>query len=55
MVNKAAADWLYRDGDLKEPWLFLIGTDGRIADRWAPLFDPDEVLHELEALPNTGD
>lgn len=55
VVNKAAADWLYRDGDLREPWLFLIGTDGRIVDRWAPLFDPDEVLLELAAIPNTGD
>jgi hypothetical protein len=55
VVNKAAADWLYRNGDLTEPWLFLIGTDGRIVDRWAPLFDPDEVLQELAAIPNTGD
>jgi hypothetical protein len=55
VVNKGAADWLYRDGDLREPWLFLVGTDGRIVDRWAPLFDPDEVLQELAAIPNTGD
>lgn len=55
VVNQAAADWLYRDGDLREPFLFLIGTDGRIVDRWAPLFDPDEVLQELAAIPNTGD
>ena len=55
VVNRAAADWLYRDSDLREPWLFLIGTDGRIADRWSPLFDPKEVMRELAALPNTGD
>ena len=55
VVNQAAADWLYRDGNLTEPWLFLIGTDGRIADRWSPLFDPKEVMRELAALPNTGD
>ncbi len=55
VLNKAAADWLYRNGDLREPWLFLIGTDGRIADRWAPLFDPAQVMRELDALPNTGD
>jgi len=55
VVNQAAADWLYRRGDLTEPWLFLIGTDGRIVDRWAPLFDPDEVLQALAAIPNTGD
>ncbi len=55
VLNKAAADWLYRNGDLREPRLFLIGTDGRIADRWAPLFDPAQVMRELDALPNTGD
>src|SRR5215211_6982011 len=33
VVNEAAADWLLRDGDITEPWLFLIGADGRIAQR----------------------
>ena len=47
-INKAAADWLYRNGDLTEPWLFLIGRDGTILDRWAPLFDPAQVLRELQ-------
>jgi hypothetical protein len=48
VVNKAAADWLLRHGDITEPWLYLIGTDGTIVDRWAPLFDPKEVLAELD-------
>jgi hypothetical protein len=52
VVNKAAADWLYRNGDLVDPWLFLIGSNGVILDRWAPLFDPAEVAKELAALPN---
>jgi hypothetical protein len=52
VVNKAAADWLYRNGDLVDPWLYLIGADGIIKDRWAPLFDPKEVAKELAALPN---
>jgi hypothetical protein len=47
-INKAAARWLLRNGDMSEPWLFLIGSDGTILDRWAPLFDPAEVKHELE-------
>jgi hypothetical protein len=46
--NKAASQWLSRNGDLTEPWLFLIGRDGVIVDRWGPLFDPHEVLQELE-------
>lgn len=53
-LNDAAIEWLYRDGDLHEPWLFLIGPDGRIADRWGPLFDPDAVLAELERVAASG-
>ena len=51
VVNRAAADWLLRDQDMTDPWLYLIGADGVIIDRWGSLFDPDEVATELEALP----
>jgi hypothetical protein len=51
VVNKAAADWLLRNGDLTEPWLYLIGSDGTILDRWSSLFDPAEVAAELDRLP----
>jgi hypothetical protein len=51
VANDAATDWLFRSGDLTEPWLYLIGGDGVIIDRWGPLFDPDQVGHELAALP----
>lgn len=53
VVNKAAADWVCCDatGNLTEPWLFLIGPDGVIKDRWGPLFDPGEVAKELAQLP----
>jgi hypothetical protein len=56
VVNKAAADWLLRklpDGspEMTEPWLYLIDADGKIADRWGPLFDTDEVAAALQALP----
>jgi hypothetical protein len=50
VVNRAAADWLLR-GDMTEPWLYLIGPDGVIVDRWGSLFDSDEVAAALEALP----
>jgi hypothetical protein len=46
-INKAAYDWLFRNDDLTEPWLYLIGPDGVIVDRWSPLFDPAEVQKEL--------
>jgi hypothetical protein len=56
VVNKGAAEWLLRelpDGtpEMTEPWLFLIGSDGIVADRWGPLFDSAEVAAVLEALP----
>jgi hypothetical protein len=51
VINKGAADWLYRNGDLTEPWLYLIGSDGIIKDRWGPLFDTAEVAKDLAALP----
>ena len=49
-MNRAAADWLLRDDDLTEPWLFLIGADGTIVDRWGPLFDPAQVRDALASL-----
>lgn len=49
-INEGAAEWLLRDADLTEPWLFLIDGDGTIVDRWGPLFDPAEVLTELEPV-----
>jgi hypothetical protein len=55
VVNEAAVDWVCCDasGSSTEPWLFLIGPDGVIKDRWGPLFDPDEVAKELALLPRT--
>jgi hypothetical protein len=50
-INRAAADWLFRNGNLTEPWLYLIGPDGTIVDRWATLFREEEVEAALDALP----
>jgi hypothetical protein len=55
VVNKGAADWLLRElpsgPEMTEPWLYLIGADGIIIDRWGSLFDISEVEAALEALP----
>lgn len=51
VVNEAAADWIFRDNNLTEPWTFLVGPDGRIVDRWMPLFDPGEIERILRELP----
>jgi hypothetical protein len=51
VLNQAAIDWLQMpNGDLTEPWLFLIGADGTIADRWSSMWSESEVEAELEAL-----
>jgi hypothetical protein len=51
-VNQAALDWLQTpSGDLREPWTFLIGADGRIVASWDTLVTRGEVEPLLEALP----
>lgn len=50
-INKAAAEWLLVDQDLVEPWVYLIGADGKIAARWDNVATRAEVEAELESLP----
>lgn len=52
-VNKAAADWLL-EGGLNEPWVFLIGADGRIAARFDNVVTREELEPLLQALPVIG-
>ena len=49
-INQAAADWIYRDDELNEPWAFLIGADGNIVARWDNLFVEDELRQALDQL-----
>jgi hypothetical protein len=51
-TNQAARDWLLTpDGDLREPWTFLIGADGRIAASWDTVVTRSEIEPLLESLP----
>lgn len=51
-VNQAALDWLSpTNGDLREPWTFLIGADGRIAGSWDTVVTRKEIEPLLAALP----
>ena len=50
-VNKAAAEWLFVDQDLTEPWVYLIDGDGKILARWDNVVTAPEVEAELEKLP----
>jgi hypothetical protein len=45
-LNEAAREWIAQGPDVNEPWVFLIGADGRIAAR----FDNIATRPELEAL-----
>lgn len=50
VINEAAAQWVYRNQDVTEPWVFLIGTDGTIIDRWQNVLDRHQLEAELQKL-----
>jgi hypothetical protein len=51
-LNQAAIDWLRTpQGDLREPWTFLIGADGRIAASWDTVVTRAEIEPLLKKLP----
>ena len=54
VVNKGAAEWVLRDQDLTEPWIFLIGSDGRIVARWDNVATREEIEPLLQELPVAG-
>lgn len=51
VVNKGAAEWIYRKKDLLEPWVYLIGADGTIAARFDNVATRAEIEPLLEELP----
>ena len=53
-LNKGAADWVFRNGDLTEPWVFLIGADGRITARFDNVVSRGELEPLLRDLPVIG-
>lgn len=50
VVNKGAADWVY-PGDLTEPWVYLIGANGKIEARWDNVAIAEEIEPYLTKLP----
>jgi len=54
VVNPAAADWLYRDDDLQEPWVFVIGADGKVVARFDNVVNRAELEPHLRSLPVIG-
>jgi hypothetical protein len=49
-VNRAAAEWMLRGEAGLEPWVFLIGPDGKITGRWDNVATRGEVEAALKAL-----
>jgi hypothetical protein len=54
VLNKSAADWLFRDDEAQEPWVFVVGADGRITARFDNVVTPEELEPLLQALPVIG-
>ena len=46
-LNEVAGQWIVPPGsqDAAEPWVFLVGTDGQVVERW------DNVASEVELVP----
>ncbi len=51
VVNKGAAEWIFRNDDLTEPWIYLIDDKGKIAARWDNVATEQEIEPLLEELP----
>ncbi len=50
-LNDAAKDWIARGEDINEPWVFLIGADGKITARWDNVATRGEIEPLLQKLP----
>ena len=50
-VNKAAAEWIFRDrNDIHEPWVFVVGRDGTIAQRFDNVVSEAELQDAVQAV-----
>ena len=50
-INDAAKEWIARGADINEPWVFLIGADGKVSARWDNIATRSELEAELGKLP----
>ena len=51
-VNPAAGEWIYRRnaGDLSEPWVFVVGRDGKIAERFDNIAGEEDIRAAIELV-----
>jgi len=49
-LNESALEWIWpgQQGDPAEPWVFLIGSDGRLIQRWDNVVDRAELETAIE-------
>lgn len=53
-LNDAAAAWIQSEAGGNEPWVFLVGADGRVVARWDNVLDLAELESLLSDLPVIG-
>src|ERR671911_1927382 len=51
-LNQAAAEWIWPDqqGDAAEPWVFLVGADGNIVQRWDNVATEASLARAVETV-----
>lgn len=51
-VNPAAGEWIYRRnaGDLSEPWVFVVGRDGKVAERFDNIAGEEEIRAAIDRV-----
>jgi hypothetical protein len=50
-LNDAAKEWIAKGEDINEPWVFLVGADGKIAARFDNVVTRSELEPWLQKLP----
>jgi hypothetical protein len=50
-LNAAAAEWIGTDENVREPWVFVIGADGKVAARFDNIASRAEIEPLLQKLP----
>ena len=54
-INREAAEWIKRpDREIQEPWVFVIGRDGRIIDRFDNVVSDADLKAAILAATNSG-
>jgi hypothetical protein len=50
-LNDAAKEWIAKGEDINEPWVFLIGADGKVAARFDNIVSREALEALLQKLP----